>query len=190
MNVYDFDQTIYAGDSTVDFYLYCVRKHPRCLLALPVQAAAALRYWLKKCGKTEMKEGFYRFLRYVPADEAFLRSFWKEHEGKLQQWYQKQRAADDVVISASPEFLLQPVCSRLNIALLASRVDVSTGKYTGLNCHGAEKVRRFQEAYPQGEIENFYSDSLSDAPLAAHSRHAWLVKGTDVRPWTEKEQKQ
>ena len=25
MNVYDFDQTIYHGDSTVDFYLYCVR---------------------------------------------------------------------------------------------------------------------------------------------------------------------
>lgn len=26
MNVYDFDKTIYDGDSTIDFYLYCVKK--------------------------------------------------------------------------------------------------------------------------------------------------------------------
>lgn len=26
MNVYDFDETIYDGDSTVDFYKYCLRR--------------------------------------------------------------------------------------------------------------------------------------------------------------------
>ena len=25
MNVYDFDGTIYNGDSTIDFYLYCIK---------------------------------------------------------------------------------------------------------------------------------------------------------------------
>ena len=28
MNVYDFDGTIYDGDSTFDFYKYCMKKHP------------------------------------------------------------------------------------------------------------------------------------------------------------------
>ena len=187
MNVYDFDQTIYAGDSTVDFYLWCLKRYPRCLLALPIQGIAAMRYLLKKCSKTEMKEGFYRFLRYVPVNEALLKAFWKQHEGKMQSWYIRQRRDDDVVISASPEFLLKPVCDGLGIALLASRVDASTGTYTGLNCHGAEKVRRFREIHPDAEIKNFYSDSLSDAPLAACSRQAYLVKGQDVCPWPEKE---
>ena len=26
MNVYDFDRTIYDGDSTIDFYLYSIKK--------------------------------------------------------------------------------------------------------------------------------------------------------------------
>lgn len=29
MNVYDFDGTVYAGDSTVDFYFFCLRKTTR-----------------------------------------------------------------------------------------------------------------------------------------------------------------
>lgn len=29
MNVYDFDKTIYNGDSTIDFYLYSLRKKPQ-----------------------------------------------------------------------------------------------------------------------------------------------------------------
>ena len=28
MNVYDFDKTIYKGDSTLDFYFFCLRKKP------------------------------------------------------------------------------------------------------------------------------------------------------------------
>ena len=31
MNVYDFDGTVYAGDSTVDFYFFCLRKQPGIL---------------------------------------------------------------------------------------------------------------------------------------------------------------
>ena len=28
MNVFDFDKTIYDGDCTVDFYMYCLKKYP------------------------------------------------------------------------------------------------------------------------------------------------------------------
>ena len=30
MNVYDFDKTIYAGDSTIDFWKFCMIRYPRC----------------------------------------------------------------------------------------------------------------------------------------------------------------
>ena len=36
-------------------------------------------------------------------------------------------------------------------------------------------MRRFYETYPDGVIENFYSDSVSDAPLAKISRNAFVV---------------
>ncbi len=45
------------------------------------------------------------------------------------------RKEDDVIISASPEFLLRPICNRLGIRhLIASRVDARSGAYDGQNC--------------------------------------------------------
>ena len=38
IDVYDFDGTIYDGDSTVDFWLYCLRRKPSLLRFLPHQA--------------------------------------------------------------------------------------------------------------------------------------------------------
>ena len=35
MNIYDFDGTLYDGDSTFDFILYSLKKHPSLLRFLP-----------------------------------------------------------------------------------------------------------------------------------------------------------
>ncbi|MBP1552035.1 MAG: haloacid dehalogenase-like hydrolase, partial [Oscillospiraceae bacterium] len=88
---------------------------------------------------------------------------------------------------ASPYFLLEPIIKELGIKhLMASNVDRYTGVYDGINCHGKEKVRRFYEVFPDGEIDDFYSDSLSDSPLAEISKRAYLVKDFDLLPWPEK----
>jgi putative flippase GtrA len=71
---------------------------------------------------------------------------------------------------------------------LASPVDPQTGAYRGKNCRGEEKVRRFRERYPYGEINCFYSDSLSDAPLAKLAGQAFMIQGDSIVPWhTRKE---
>lgn len=31
-NIYDFDKTIYDGDSTVDFFLFCLKREPILIL--------------------------------------------------------------------------------------------------------------------------------------------------------------
>ena len=36
IDVYDFDGTIYDGDSTVDFTRFCLRRHPAVLAGLPL----------------------------------------------------------------------------------------------------------------------------------------------------------
>ena len=66
---------------------------------------------------------------------------------------------------------------------MASPVDPKTGKYLGENCHGEEKVRRFYAAFPNARPEEFYSDSLSDTPMADISERAFLVKKTTIIPW-------
>ena len=89
-----------------------------------------------------------------------------------------------MVISASPEFLVKEFGRLLHIQYtMASPVHQKAGRYEGLNCHGKEKVRRFYECFPKGEIEEFYSDSLSDDPLAKLAKKAFLVKKDQLISW-------
>ena len=44
MNVYDFDNTIYDGESVFDFYLYSVRRQPKLIRYLFVVVKAFLKY--------------------------------------------------------------------------------------------------------------------------------------------------
>ncbi len=189
MNVYDFDNTIFRGDSTVRFWLYCLRTRPRTLAALPRTLEHGLRFLLGLEEKTAFKQRFFSFLAYLPDREDALCEFWARNEPRIKDWYRRQAAPDDLVISASPEFLLRPVCERLGVRLLASRVDPDSGEYDGQNCHGAEKVRRFREQYGEAVPDRFYSDSRSDAPMAALARERWLVKGDRLIPWTDTEHK-
>ena len=187
MNVYDFDKTIYLRDSTVDFYLFCLLRFPSLCRFWPMQLWHGLLFGLRIMKKTAFKESFYRFLSAVPHIEEVVDAFWDLHEKNIMDWYRVQQKPDDVIISASPEFLLRPLCRRLGIRyLMASRVDPCTGKYTGVNCHGREKVRRFREKFPRGQIDRFYSDSLSDTPLASIAREAFLVKGEKLQVWDKK----
>ena len=167
MNVYDFDKTIYYGDSTADFYLFCLKRHKKILTLAPSLLGAFLKFYVFKRGtKTEFKEKMYRFLTFCDTEKD-VKDFWKEYIGNIKPFYLEQKEDDDVIISASPEFLLKPVCKRLKIKdLIASKVDMQSGKYSGINCHGKEKVKRFYEVFPDGKIDNFYSDSYSDSPLA------------------------
>ena len=186
MNVYDFDGTIYTGDSTADFYKHCLKKYPAILLSVPGMVLAFGLYLLNIYSKTKFKEKMYKFLKYVPDIDAEVEIFWDKHQSKIKAYYSDTHRDDDVVISASPEFLLEPICRRLKVGkLMASRVDRKTGKYEGLNCRDTEKVRRLYEWKSDAEIVDFYSDSLADTPLAELAEHSYIVKGDEIIPWSE-----
>lgn len=175
MNVYDFDKTIYNGDSTVDFYFFCMRRHIAVFKALPRTIYWGARFKLGFTEKTAFKEKFYTFLACLDDVDKDISDFWEEKFSNIMPWYLNQKNEDDVIISASPEFLLAPAAKRLGVFLIASRVDKKSGKYTGINCWGREKVCRFKEVFPDGRIENTYSDSLSDSPLGSVSDKFHLV---------------
>jgi phosphoserine phosphatase len=184
MNVYDFDNTIYEGDSTVDFYLSCLRRYPALWARLPLLGIHGLMFLTGTIHKTQFKERFFGFLHHIPNVQQEVEHFWDGHEKKIKRWYRDQRREDDVIISASPEFLLRPIIERLGGGvLIVSRVNASSGRFSGLNCYGSEKVVRFYERYPDCNVEGFYSDSLSDAPMAALAKQAYLVKGDHMEPW-------
>lgn len=184
MNVYDFDNTILRGDSTARFCAYCLRRYPAIWVDLPGQAANALLFALKLRPKQAFKQRLLSFLRRIDDVDAAVEGFWEENFCRVKPFYRDTHRPDDVVISASPEFLIAPACARLKIArCMGSPVDRRTGVFSGPNCHGEEKLRRFREAYPDGAIDDFYSDSHSDDPLARVARRAILVRGDRLEPW-------
>jgi len=183
MNIYDFDDTIYSGDSTLDFYWYCLKNYPRTFLAVPIAFFGFALFKLSIISKTLFKQRFFSFLRYVPEIDSVVLAFWDNNESKIQKWYLKQKRVDDIIISASPEFLLMPICNKLGVKLIASQVNKHTGVFTGENCYGEEKIKRLVSEYKKVIIEKFYSDSLSDYPLAKLAKNAYLVKGTVITDW-------
>lgn len=187
MNVYDFDGTIYRGDSSLDFYLFSLRSHPGLIRFLPRQAAGVLAYKLGLLSKERGKELFFSFLRGIHDIDGCVQRFWQRNSRRIEPWYLAQKKEDDVVISASPHFLLMPICRELSITLIASSVNAGNGKFLTPNCYGAEKKRRFENTFGTGSvIDSFYSDSYSDAPLAALAEKRFMVKKGNIYKWNER----
>lgn len=177
MNVYDFDGTIYRGDSSVDFYVYCLKRFPWIIVCLPYQLGMIALYKLNLCTKETEKSAFFSFLNMVPDVETVVVSFWNRYIRKIAVWYGKQQRDDDVIISASPDFLLVPAGQILGVqSVIASEVDCQTGRFLRKNCHGMEKVTMFRALYPEAHVSAFYSDSESDEPMARIAENAYMVK--------------
>ena len=186
MNVYDFDNTILRGDSTARFFAYCLLHRPKMWLDVPAQAVNGLLFALKIRPKQVFKQRMLHFLSLIGDVDATVDEFWKKNFSRVKPWYYEKRRPDDVVISASPEFLILPACKKLGVSCtMGSPVDKHTGTFSGPNCHGPEKVNRFRKIFPDAQIEEFFSDSYSDDPLAQIAQKAWLVKGDKLLNWNK-----
>ena len=53
MRVFDFDNTVYDGESVIDFYLFSLRRNPKVARYVPVVLYHLLRY---KLGRTTMAD--------------------------------------------------------------------------------------------------------------------------------------
>ena len=176
MNVYDFDGTIYNGDSSIDFYIYALTHQPQLMFYVPKQILGFILYALKRIDKTRLKEYFFCFLKGIDT-EKLVDSFWQRNKNNVFSWYLNQQKDDDIVISASPKFLVEPICKSLGInCIIASEVNQETGMFISENCRGQEKVKRLEKEYNIHHIDNFYSDSFSDMPLMEIADHAFIVK--------------
>ena len=119
--------------------------------------------------------------------DGIVEDFWEEEfERGIADWYLRQKQPDDLIISASPEFLVRPAAERLGVRLIATRMDRHTGRILGKNCRDHEKVTRFLREYPGETVDEFYSDSLSDAPMAKLADRAFIAIGRDDPvPWPD-----
>lgn len=182
VNLYDFDNTIYKGDSSTDFFFYSLTRKPIILITLPKIIIRAIEYKLGIINKTKFKEAIFGFLKYIDVD-LYVESFWKSHNQYIKDFYKGTDHSHDIIISASPEFLLSPICDILKVkGLIGSKVDKHTGVFNGLNCHDEEKVKRLKKEYKNIEVINAYSDSKTDIPMLKLAKNGFYVKGEKIIP--------
>ncbi len=184
MNVFDFDNTIYDGESIIDFFFWYCKKDKTLLKYIPSIIKALLKY---KKGSITIEEALTRYgktitdfyVNHISLGDDFV-TFWDNNMHKIKPFYGEIHSEDDLIISCSPEISLQIICDRLGIKkYIGTSINEKNGEITRL-CFRENKVKAFFEEYPNTKIENFYTDSLNDQPLIDISKNAYLVKGKKI----------
>ena len=185
MNVYDFDKTICRDDTEEDFFYYELRHHPINWLYIPYFIRTHILYKRGKIDEPERRHRIYLTLKHIKDIDKEVLKFWKKRKKKILDWYKKQQKEDDVIVSATPRFLLEPMLIALNIKhYIVSEFDIHTRRFIGPINAGEEKLRRFKKAYNIEEIDNFYTDSLRDTPMLLVAKNAFMVdKKYQIHRW-------
>lgn len=181
MNVYDFDGTIYNGDCSVEFILFLTKRHLKLLKYYPGAFVSCIKYLFGIIDASKLKSSFFKMISKVDLEKE-IDLFWDIKISKIKKWYLEQKEKSDLIISASPDFLVGEACRRLNINSLSSPVNVKTGEYIK-NFYGDEKLRQFKKKYSGVKIRKFYSDSKTDIFLAGIAEESYFVKKNKVIRW-------
>ena len=187
MNAYDFDGTIFPGDCSIGFCFWCMNRHPKLYFTFFPKAVRNLV--LRKRGKMPeylMQRKFFGYLTLIDDFDVQIERYWDKNEKKIAPWYLAQKRPDDLIISASPVCVIEPIARRLGVNFIATEFDREYGVLVNNMMYAREKARYIiDHGFPL--IENFYSDSLADTPLALCAEKAHLVtnKASTVVDWPD-----
>lgn len=184
VNVFDFDNTIYDGETLVDFVLYYMKRDLRIWKYVPKLCLIAVKdalhlFTVEQAVKeyASFLEGYYTKLGDVSQDVV---DFWNKNEKKIKPWYEKVRTENDIVVSGSTDFILDEIMKRMGIKnYVGSSIDKTTGKFERL-CFLENKVKIFNELYPDSHIVNFYTDSMNDKAMMDISDNVYFVKKNKI----------
>ena len=175
IRIYDFDGTIYDGNSTVDFFFFFMSRHPSTWIKIPWLSILYLLFWSGLISLTTFLEEIFHIFRNSKKIEQDVELFWKKNRTKIRGFYRGTQHPNDIIISASPEFLLCYICKELGVGtIIASKYDIKKGKFIGNLCFGIDKQRRLN-ALGIYRCDELYTDVLKDAPIVKMADIAFLV---------------
>lgn len=180
--LFDFDGTITAKDTFIPFLSFAFG-WAKTLFLLVYLSPVAIFCLLGFCSRKKFKEAFFkRTIRGWSREkfESTANDFYKQKvkkllkESALDQIKTHLSRGDDVsLVSASPQDWLKPFTDDQKINLIATKLEIKegiyTGKISGKNCRKAEKVSRVMEIYNLKDYNEIYAygDSDGDAEMLA-----------------------
>jgi phosphatidylglycerophosphatase C len=191
---FDFDGTITDQDTLLEFIKYSKGKG-KFYLGFLLTSPWLIAYKIKLISNQRAKERVLRFFfRNIPLP-VFERHCHAFVTDRLPGMIRPKAAAEItklqtagfrvVIVSASPGDWIQPWATAIHADLIATRLQTRlpmplpgsatmpdatiTGKISGINCHGQEKVKRIRENFRLEEFDAIYAygDTKGDLPMLA-----------------------
>lgn len=163
--IYDFDKTIYSKETSMAFMFFFLKRH-RSLIPKFILNLTIILFNIKDLKK--VKNIFFSIFKGMDIEND-INLFWEKEMKNIYPYFfeeikENRKDADLLIlISASPDFLLEPIYKKLGFDILIS-TKYSNFTLIGKNCKKDEKLKRLN-ALGTFDVLCFYSDSLSDLPL-------------------------
>lgn len=185
MRVFDFDNTIYDGESIMDVFLYFLKKDFKTIIRYaPKFIKDFVRYKLDKITVDEAMASYgAAFKEYCQKYDNIhkeFENFWNINEKKVKQIYFDIQNDDDIVVSGCPYCLLKIICDRIGIRYyIGSDIDPIKGEINSI-CYKEHKLEVFRSVYGDVVIDEFYTDSMADKPMMDISKNVFMVDGNKI----------
>lgn len=184
--IFDFDGTITNRDTLLEFLIFAFGRR-KVFSGLALLTPYLLMYKLRIIPNWKAKEKLLTyFLRDFTTDSfervtaefavrAVPRLVRQSAWEKLQE--HKAQGHDIVIVSASPESWVCKWAQQIPAVCLGTKLEVAgdrmTGKLSGGNCYGPEKVSRLRSALRLDAYANIYAygDSRGDKEMLALATH-------------------
>lgn len=180
IKVFDFDNTIYKGESSFDLVIFMIKNNKKILLYLPSIFINMIKYKLCMVDKEKLIKKINNYMKVMIMDQdelnALVKKFWKKKIHKLDRNMLRRIKREDVIITAGPDFLIHGIKKLLNTSnIISSEVDAEKIEVKYFN-FGDNKVKKYKELYGNKRISCLYTDSYNDKALMDISDRVYIVK--------------
>lgn len=173
--LFDFDGTITFRDSLIDFIKFAVG-YSRFLRGILLLSPVIFAYKLKTLPNWKAKEAvlthFFGGWNSKLFDEKAMQYGSRKLPDIVRKvaferlLFHKDAGHEIVIVSASIENYLKHWCKKYDFGLIATKLEVVdskiTGRISGKNCYGAEKIKRIKERLNLAHFESIYA--YGDSP--------------------------
>ena len=179
MKVFDFDNTIYDGESMVDFFYFMLEKKPQLQKYKPLLDKVLFLYQhnllpmklVKNLINSHKNDVDFNIDNY----KKYIEEFWKVNSKKIRKDILAKISKDDVIMSASVNVLFEPIKKKLKAKnIYTSVVDVEKKEILFI-CYKENKLDKFKEVFKDKVIDELYTDSYADKPLMSISKKVFLI---------------
>jgi len=179
MKVFDFDNTIYDGESMVDFVYFMIDKKEKLKKYKGIVDKLAKLYEINLLSPSLIENVINKYKKDFDLSSnnitKYIDEFWESNKKKIRKEMLDKIDKEDLIITAAPDILIDPVRKLLKTKNIYSSIVNIEKRELVFMCYKENKAKKFKELYGDKQIDELYTDSYADKPLMKLSKKVYLI---------------